>query len=108
MRLLDETSVGERTDLPNFIVVDGLDECMDGTQVQILEMIFVIGKRSKFPFSFLVASRPELEISPAIGDGRIREGLARLHLDADITSRDDSPHGHPSFTIRPAFIVTIE
>jgi hypothetical protein len=86
---LFETSVGEHTDLPNLIIIDGLDECMDGTQVQILDMIFAIGKRSKFPFSFLVASRPELEISAAMGDGRIREGLTRLPLDADITSRDD-------------------
>jgi hypothetical protein len=76
-------------DLPYLIIIDGLDECMDGTQVQILDMIFAIGKRSKFPFSFLVASRPELEISSAMGDGRIREGLTRLPLAADITTRDD-------------------
>jgi hypothetical protein len=87
-RLL-EISVREHADLPNFIIIDGLDECMDGTQVQILDMIFSIGKYSKFPFSFLVASRPELEISAAMGHGKIREGLTRLPLDADITSRDD-------------------
>jgi len=86
---LFETSVGEHTALPNLIIIDGLDECMDGTQVQILDMIFAIGKRSKFPFSFLVASRPELEISAAMGYGKIREGLTRLPLAADITSRDD-------------------
>jgi len=86
---LFETSVGEHMDLPYLIIIDGLDECMDGTQVQILDMIFAIGKRSKFPFTFLVASRPELEISAAMGEGRIREGLARLPLYADITSRDD-------------------
>ena len=86
---LFETSVGEHMDLPKLIIIDGLDECMDGTQAQILDMIFAIGKRSKFPFGFLVASRPELEISAAMGDGRIREGLTRLPLDADITSRDD-------------------
>ena len=84
-----DTSLGEYTDLPKLIIIDGLDECMDGTQVQIVDMIFAIGKRSKFPFTFFVASRPELEISAAMGDGRIREGLARLPLDADITSRDD-------------------
>jgi len=83
---LSETSV---MDLPSLIIIDGLDECMDGTQVQILDMIFAIGKRSKFPFGFLVASRPELEISAAMGDGQIREGLTRLPLDADITSNDD-------------------
>ena len=89
-RLFDETSVnGERTDLPNLIIIDGLDECMDGTQVHILDMIFAIGKRSKFPFIFLVASRPELEISAAMGNGKTREGLTRLRLDADITSHDD-------------------
>jgi len=84
-----DTSLGEYTDLPKLIIIDGLDECMDGTQVQIVDMIFAIGKRSKFPFTFFVASRPELEISAAMGDGRIREGLTRLPLDADITSRDD-------------------
>ena len=84
-----QTSTGEHMDLPTLIIIDGLDECLDGTQVQILDMIFAIGKRSKFPFNFLVASRPELEISAAMGDGRIREGLTRLPLDADITSRDD-------------------
>ena len=82
------TSV-EHTDLPYLIIIDGLDECMDGTQAHILDMIFAICKRSKFQFNFLVASRPELEISTAMGDGKIREGLTRLPLDADITSRDD-------------------
>ena len=86
---LFETSVGEHMDLPNLIIIDGLDECMDGTQVHILDMIFAIGKCSKFPFIFLVASRPELEISVAMGDGKIREGLTRLRLDADITSHGD-------------------
>jgi hypothetical protein len=84
-----ETSVGEYTDLPNVIIIDGLDECMDGAQVHILDMIFAIGKRSKFSFKFLVASRPELEISVAMGDGRTREGLTRLPLDADIASFHD-------------------
>jgi len=84
--------VGQHTDLPNLIIIDGLDECMDGTQVQILDMIFAISHRSKFPFIFLVASRPELEISAALGEGKIREGLTRLPLDADITSRDDIKH----------------
>jgi len=60
---------------------------MDSTQVQILNMIFAIGKRSKFPFSPLVASRPELDISVAMGDGRTR--VTRLPLDADITPLDD-------------------
>jgi hypothetical protein len=86
---LCETSVGEHRNLPHLIIIDGLDECMDGTQVPILDMIFAIGKRSKFPFSFLVASRPELEISTAMGDDRIREGLTRLPLATDITSRND-------------------
>ena len=86
---LFETSVGEHMDLPYLIIIDGLDECMDGTQVQILDMIFAIGKCSKFPFSFLIASCPELEISAAMGDGKIREGLTHLPLDADIMSRDD-------------------
>jgi hypothetical protein len=86
---LFETSVAEHTALPNLIIIDGLDECMDGTQVQILDMIFAIGKRSKFPLIFLVASRPEVDISAAMGDGRIRKGLTRLPLDADITSFHD-------------------
>ena len=86
---LFEISVGEHVDRPNLIIIDGLDECMDGTQVQILDMIFTVGQRSKFPFIFLVASRPELEILAAMGDGKIREGLTRLPLDNDITSFDD-------------------
>ncbi|KIM35700.1 hypothetical protein M413DRAFT_449637 [Hebeloma cylindrosporum] len=89
---LFENSLGEHPDLPNLIIIDGLDECKDGTQVQVLDMIFAVGKRSKFPFIFLVASRPELEISSALGDGKIREGLTRLPLDADITSLDDIKH----------------
>ena len=86
---LFETSVREHTNLPNLIIIDGLDECMDGTQIQILDMIFAVGQRSNFPFNFLIASRPELAISAALGDGKIREGLTRLLLDADITSRHD-------------------
>ena len=58
--------------LPNLTIIDSLDECMDGTQVQILNTIFTIGKRSKFPFVFLVAMCPEEELSTAsVGDGRI-------------------------------------
>jgi len=72
---LFENSVGEHIDRRNLIIINGLDECMDGTQVQILKMIFTIGKLSKFPFIFLVASRPELDISAAMGDGKIREVL---------------------------------
>ena len=87
-RLL-KISIEGQVDRRNLIIIDGLDECMDGTQVQILDMIFAVGKRSKFPFLFLVASRPELDISAAMGDGKIREGLTRLPLDNDITSRDD-------------------
>ena len=84
-----ETSVEEHIDRSNVIIIDGLDECMDGTQAHILDMIFAVGKRSKFPFLFLVASRPELDISAAMGAGKIRDGLTRLPLDNDITSRDD-------------------
>ena len=83
---LFETSVG---DLPNLIIIDGLDECMDGTQVQILDMIFTIGKHSKFSLSFLVASHPELDISAAMGNGKLREGLTCLCLAANITSHDN-------------------
>jgi hypothetical protein len=86
---LFETSVGEHTDLPNLIIIDGLDECMDGTQVQILDIIFAIGQHSTFPSSFFVASRPELEIYTAMGDGKIREGLISLPLDVDFTLLDD-------------------
>ena len=84
LELLFETSVEEQTDLPKLIIINSLDECMDGTQVQILNMIFAIGKCSKFPFIFLVASRPE---SVAMGDGRTR--VTCLPLDADITPLDD-------------------
>jgi hypothetical protein len=42
---------------------------MDGTLIQILDMIFAIGKHSKFQFSFLVAGRPEM--SAAMGNGII-------------------------------------
>ena len=88
---LFEISGGEHTGQPNLIIIDGLDECMDGTQVQILDMIFTIGQRhgSKFPFIFLVASRPEIGISTTMGDGKMRQGLTRLPLDNDITSFDD-------------------
>jgi len=80
-------SIEEPINRPNLIIIDGLDECMDATQ--ILDMIFAIGQHSGFPFIFLVASRPQLEISAAMGDGKIRDGLTRLPLDSDITSHDD-------------------
>ena len=76
-------------DLPNLIIIDGLDECMDGTQVQILDMIFAIGKRSKFPFIFLVAGRPELDIFAAMGNGKIREGLTHS-MTSDASCRINS------------------
>jgi len=87
---LFKNSVREHVDRRNLIIIDGLDECMDGTQVQILDMIFAASQRStKFPLLFLVASRPEVDISAAMGDGKIQDGLTRLPLDNDITSRDD-------------------
>ena len=89
---LFEISMEEQVNRPNLIIIDGLDECMDGTQAQILEMIYAVGKRSKFPFLFLVASRPELDISTAMGYGKIREGSTRLPLDNDITSHGDIRH----------------
>jgi len=86
---LFEISIEEHVDQPNLIIIDGLDECMDGTQVQILDVIFAVSKRCQFPFLFLVVSRPELDISTAMGNGKIREGSTHLPLDNDITSRDD-------------------
>jgi len=95
--------VGEQPALPNLILIDGLEDCMDGTQVQVLEVIFAISKCSKFPFKFLVASRSEQEISAALSNSRIREGLTRLPLETDYNDIerflhdkfDEIRHSHP-------------
>ncbi|ESK86209.1 nwd2 [Moniliophthora roreri MCA 2997] len=57
----------QRLRLPDVIIVDGLDECVDfRSQERLLDMIgYAIAFITPFPFIFLICSRPE----PQIRDG---------------------------------------
>ncbi|KAF9484934.1 hypothetical protein BDN70DRAFT_27139 [Pholiota conissans] len=51
---------------PRLIVIDGLDECNDAdVQTEILKAIAESSRKLRFPFRFLIASRPESHIRSA-------------------------------------------
>jgi hypothetical protein len=48
---------------PNFIVIDGLDECAEGKeQTHIVGLFHKLATHPSYPFRIIVASRPEYEI----------------------------------------------
>ncbi|KAF8883653.1 hypothetical protein CPB84DRAFT_186917 [Gymnopilus junonius] len=65
-----------------FIIIDGLDECLDVVfQRKILDVIISGVKTYHLPVKFLIASRPEQEISTRFGAADTHAILTRLFLD---------------------------
>ncbi|KDR68993.1 hypothetical protein GALMADRAFT_256229 [Galerina marginata CBS 339.88] len=78
------------SDSRRLIIVDGLDECEDHSgQLEILRTISDSFQRHHLPLIFLIASRPEYDISNAFGAGYLQETTARLALDSEYQASDD-------------------
>lgn len=53
---------------PRVFLIDGLDECNDATQQQaIIQAVVSLCHEHRIPVKFLIASRPELDISASFG-----------------------------------------
>jgi len=87
--------------LPRLVIIDGLDECTDGTQRQILDVILKVTRRFSLPLLFLVASRPERDISSFFNMPHVRRylpaSLSIQNTDRTTTSNDSSETKYPSF-----------
>jgi len=74
----------------NLIIIDGLDECVDGvSQLTILRALFDSVQNPTCQICFLVASRPEHDIVNAFSAQNVEVILARLVLDDEYQSLQD-------------------
>ncbi|KAK1216587.1 hypothetical protein PQX77_020779 [Marasmius sp. AFHP31] len=80
-----------RTEVPNLVIIDGLDECGDEqTQQRVLSMI-----RSAFlaspnlPLRFLICSRPEAWLQEAFADDSLSELSKSIPLTDDFKPAED-------------------
>ncbi|KAF8958891.1 hypothetical protein BDZ97DRAFT_1434275 [Flammula alnicola] len=75
---------------PRLIIIDGLDECQDfRVHSQIIESIAHALQHHHLPFIFLIASRPEQQISYSFSSGRLPELRTSLVLDDSFHPDDD-------------------
>ena len=79
----------EKFSLPYLIILDGLDECMDGTRAEILDLILGLAKSKKFtfPLLFLVASRCTRDISLVLHSTKVQDIVTRIRLEGDYHSK---------------------
>ncbi|KIK61993.1 hypothetical protein GYMLUDRAFT_42422 [Collybiopsis luxurians FD-317 M1] len=77
-------------ELPQLIVIDGLDECIDiASQERLLSIIRKAKSHSMLPFKFLICSRPEPRIRNAFNHLDFRTIVARSDLGEAFESRMD-------------------
>ena len=75
---------------PYLVIIDGLDECGDAAmQTSILQVIAKAFPARGLPLKFLIASRPEMHLTPAFNSRWINPILARLALDDNFLPEDD-------------------
>ncbi len=77
---------------PLLIVIDGLDECQDpNVQCDLLQIVASAIPHLRFPFRFLIASRPESHIVRTFNHHRALQMIAvqRYDLSQDIEANDD-------------------
>ncbi|KDR71778.1 hypothetical protein GALMADRAFT_253523 [Galerina marginata CBS 339.88] len=75
---------------PCVFVIDGLDECTDrGMQCHILDVLSAEASRCKVSLKFLIASRPEVEITAKFNSKQLYSHSARLSLSASLQTSDD-------------------
>jgi len=71
------------------IVIDGLDECIFKEQLQVLSIISDAIRQIKLPVLFLIASRPEPQISSAFASNEMDDVYMPLVLDETYNPDDD-------------------
>ncbi|KDR74805.1 hypothetical protein GALMADRAFT_29862, partial [Galerina marginata CBS 339.88] len=72
------------------VIIDGLDECEDrNSQVKILEAISKSLQQHHLPLIFLIASRPEPDITGAFGFGYLSQVSTRNPLDDNYLPSED-------------------
>ena len=74
-------SGNELDPFPSFIIIDGLDECTDGTRRNIVDALVRVTKRFSLPLIFLLASRREQDITLAIESAKT--DVTRIPLDTE-------------------------
>jgi len=75
---------------PRFIIIDGLDECLDRpSQENILKVLAQSIRQLTTPIQFLIASRPELEIRDTFNSDILRPITHTLPLEHDYQSVED-------------------
>jgi len=84
--------VSEQLPLPSLIIIDGLDECTDGTRHEIVNTILRVGRRFTIPLVFLFASRPEQDISLVMSPAKVGADVVRIALDTEYGSYGDIEH----------------
>ncbi|KAF8968854.1 hypothetical protein BDZ97DRAFT_332891 [Flammula alnicola] len=75
---------------PRLIIIDGIDECQDSRmQCKILEVISNSFRNHHLPLIFLIASRPEQDISLTFNSGSLSGLLTIIPLDNTFLPDDD-------------------
>ncbi|KJA21271.1 hypothetical protein HYPSUDRAFT_42124 [Hypholoma sublateritium FD-334 SS-4] len=88
--LIDSGFFSEPLSSPRLVIIDGLDEVLNRKeQEKILEVISNVLHRHHIPLIFLIASRPEQEISHAFSRQPLTGITARLLLDDKFHPDDD-------------------
>ncbi|KAL0065424.1 hypothetical protein AAF712_007633 [Marasmius tenuissimus] len=77
--------------VPNIVIIDGLDECSDEyTQLRILSIIRdAVQQAPRFPLRFLICSRPESWIREAFTSEPFRGLSEALQLDDELGAAED-------------------
>jgi len=83
------TGINQQLLLPSLIIIDGLDECTDGTRDEIINIVLRVTRRFTLPLLFLFASRPEQDISLAMDPAKVGTDVTRTALDTEYGSDDD-------------------
>ncbi|KAK7032233.1 hypothetical protein VNI00_013191 [Paramarasmius palmivorus] len=91
--------------LPDLIVIDGLDECVDlPSQARLVEIIDIaISSPTPAPFKFLLCSRPEPQIRTAIDNANFMPYLERLPI-SDTTIRFQNHFSESDLDIERYFL----
>ncbi|KAK7036658.1 hypothetical protein VNI00_011591 [Paramarasmius palmivorus] len=91
---LSSLTSDQRQGLPNLIVIDGLDECIDPSSqwrlLGIIDLAITFVAPNPFPFIFLLCSRPEPQISHYISTANFRLCLERIEIAGAIAQSSGS------------------
>ena len=89
LRSLLSTGVNEHLTFTSLVIIDGLDECTDSTRHEVVNTILRVGRRFRLPLIFLIASRPEQDISLPMNPTKAGTDVACIALDTEYRSNDD-------------------